>query len=118
MESKERLEDDFKEAEQAQKLLGKLSTQQLLSELARRTDVFGDYRIRSVSRDGKYRAVAPAVNLSRGTVYINNVIVIEAATQNALKETSWVAVGDRLTDKMSADPRELAIFRLLANSDR
>lgn len=129
MESKERLKDDFAEAEAKRKLLRELTPQALLDELRRRDGgAYGDHRIRMMDRDGDLRVVAPSARLSNGTVYINNVLVIERATKDSLGNKIWTMIGHRLVDNESYSrsdpsvsmPRDLfnAIFKLLSDSER
>lgn len=105
------------------RLLRKVDVQSLLDELNTR-DVYGDVRIRQVSRDGQFRVVAPDARRNADRVYVNNVLVIEQSTKDSLGNSSWAPVGSRLLAGMAysrsnpPDPREAAIFWLLANSNK
>lgn len=127
MESKERLQDDFAEAQSKRKLLKDMPTGLLLEELRSR-DIHDDVRIRLVSRDGKFRVVAPTARRANGTVYINNILVIEQSTKDSLGGKVWSQVGQRMVDNESysrSDPsvtmprdQHNAIHVLLADSER
>lgn len=104
-------------------ILRNVGTNMLLAELRRR-DIYDDVRVRSVTRDGRYRVVAPQARRADGTVYHNGILIIGEQHKDSLGYPIWQQLGDQLITgnaySKSNPPlqRDVAMFHLLADCDK
>lgn len=123
MESKERLADDFAEADAKRKMLKELPTPILQRELHSRDPYDNDVRIRMMSRDGQFRVVAPNARRGDSRVFHNGQLIIERAVKDSLGKPNWIKVAEypkpSVTNRRGEEPdwAAIALHALLSNAD-